>query len=121
MTEVRTGAAGAAAVADPVTTEVVRHALRSAAGQMKRVIMRTAFSLILYETLDFACGLYDRQVRLLAQAQTLPLFLGTLDACIHSAVEAVGGPDELEEGDVVIYNLPYGTGAHPNDAALVMP
>lgn len=107
--------------ADAVTTEVIRHALRSAAGQMKRVLMRTAFSLIIYETLDFACGLYDRNVRLLAQAQTLPLFLGTLDACITAAVDGVGGPGMLEDGDILIYNIPYGTGAHPNDAAFVMP
>ncbi len=109
------------AAADPVTTEVIRHALHSGAGQMRRVMIRTAFSPIIHEVIDFAVGLYDRHVRLLAQALTLPLKLGTLDACIHSSVQAVGGEEVLEEGDIILYNVPYNTGAHPQDIALVMP
>src|SRR5205823_3323306 len=49
------------------------------------------------------------------------LKLGTLDACIRNAVEAVGGESALEDGDVILYNVPYGTGAHPQDVALVAP
>lgn len=64
--------------ADPITTEVVRHALNSAANQMKRALVRTAFSPIIYEVLDFAVAIYDRDIRLLAQAPSLPLFMGTL-------------------------------------------
>ena len=114
-------AAARAADADPVTTEVIRHALRGGAGQMKRVLLRTAFSPIIYEVVDFAVGLYDEQARMLAQAPTLPLKLGTLDACVKNAVESVGGEDSLEDGDVILYNIPYGTGAHPQDIALVVP
>jgi N-methylhydantoinase B len=107
--------------ADPVTTEVIRHGLNSAAEQMKRTLIRTAFSPVIYEVLDFAVALYDRDVRLLAQAPSLPLFMGRLSFCVEAAVEAVGGDDALEPGDVVLYNVPYGTGSHPQDAALVMP
>ena len=88
---------------------------------MRRVLMRTAFSQLIYEVLDFACALFDREVRLLAQAPSLAMFLGTLDACINAAVDAVGGEETLVEGDILLYNLPYGTGSHPQDAALVMP
>ena len=107
--------------ADPITTEVIRHGLNSAAEQMKRALVRTAFSPVIYEVLDFAVAIYDRQVRLLAQAPALPLFMGTMSFCIEGAVEAVGGEDMLEPGDIVLYNVPYGTGSHPQDAALVMP
>jgi N-methylhydantoinase B len=107
--------------ADPVTTEVIRHGLNSAAEQMKRALIRTAFSPIIYEVLDFAVAIYDRQVRLLAQAPSLPIFMGTLNFCVQAAVEAVGGEDELAPGDVILYNVPYGTGSHPQDAAVVMP
>jgi len=41
--------------------------------------------------------------------------------CVEAAVEAVGGPQNLSEGDIVLYNKPYGTGSHPQDAAVVMP
>jgi N-methylhydantoinase B len=107
--------------ADPVTTEVIRHGLNSAAEQMKRALIRTAFSPVIYEVLDFAVAIYDRQVRLLAQAPSLPIFMGTLNFCVEAAVEAVGGVRTLEPGDVILYNVPYGTGSHPQDAAVVMP
>ena len=106
---------------DPVTTEIVRNSLNSAADQMKRALCRTAMSPVIYEVLDFAGAIYDDNLRLLAQAPSLPLFMGTLNFCIEEAVKGVGGVDNLFEGDVIIYNSPYGTGAHPQDAALVMP
>ncbi len=107
--------------ADPITTEVIRNALNSAANQMKRALIRTSFSLVIYEVLDFAVAIYDRQIRMLAQAPSLPFFMGTMNFCVEAAVEAVGGETALEPGDIVLYNFPYGTGSHPQDAAVVMP
>jgi N-methylhydantoinase B len=104
-----------------VATEVLRRALQSAAEQMKRAYVRTAFSPIIYEARDFATALYDRDVNLLAESSGLPLFMGTMSFCVRAAVDAVGGPDELEPGDIVLYNAPYGTGSHPQDLAVVMP
>src|SRR5581483_127165 len=115
------GFSAGAVDADPVTTEVIRHGLNSAAEQMKRALVRTAFSPVIYEVLDFAVAIYDRQVRLLAQAPSLPLFMGTMSFCVEAAVAAVGGEEALEPGDIVLYNYPYGTGSHPQDAAVVMP
>src|SRR3954449_696624 len=82
--------------ADPITAEVIRHGLNSAANQMKRALIRTAFSPIIYEVLDFAVAIYDTEIRLLAQAPSLPLFMGTMNFCVQAAVEAVGGVDVLE-------------------------
>ncbi|MGM5470159.1 hydantoinase B/oxoprolinase family protein [Flavobacteriaceae bacterium LMO-SS05] len=106
---------------DPIQTEIIRNALNSAANQMKQALCRTAFSPIIYEVLDFASAIYDKDVRLLSQAPSLPLFMGTLNFCVEAAVEGVGGIDNLFEGDIIIYNNPYGTGAHQPDVALVMP
>src|SRR5512142_2055243 len=94
--------------ADPITTEVVRHALNSAANQMKRALVRTAFSPVIYEVLDFAVAIYDREIRLLAQAPSLPMFMGTMSFCVDAAVSAVGGEGALEPGDIILYNYPYG-------------
>ena len=107
--------------ADPVTTEVVRNALNSAANQMKNALVRTAFTPIIYEAQDFAVALYDDQVRMLAQAPTLPAFMGTMNFCVIAAVNSIGGPDSLLPGDVIIYNQPYGTGSHAQDVAIVAP
>jgi N-methylhydantoinase B len=113
--------AGSAADADPVTTEVIRHGLNAAAEGIKRTLIRTAMSPIIYEVLDFAAVLYDRQMRLLAQAPSLPGFMGTMSFCVEGAVEEVGGEGELEPGDVILLNDPYKTGSHQQDAAVVMP
>ena len=121
VTRAGSGAGSGAVDADPITTEIVRHSLDSAANQMKRALVRTAFSPIIYEVLDFAVALYDRDLRLLAQAPSLPHFMGTLSFCIEAAVEASGGEDALGPGDVILYNWPYGTGSHQQDVAMVMP
>ena len=97
-------------------------ALNSAAEQMKRALIRTAFSPVIYEVLDFAAALYDRDVE-----HARP---GAGAAHVHghdellrraAAVEAVGGEEALEPGDIILYNVPYGTGSHPQDVAVVMP
>jgi N-methylhydantoinase B len=93
------GSASGLPDADPITTEVIRHGPDAAADQMRIVLRRTAFSSVIYEMTDFAAALYDTQLRLLAQAQALPVFLGTMSFCVESAVEKVGGPEALEPGD----------------------
>ena len=106
---------------DPITTEVIRHAMNSAANQMKRALIRTAFSPIIYEVLDFAVAIYDRDLRMLSQAQSLPLFMGTLNYAVDEAVKGVGGVDNLDPGDVLIYNWSFGTGSHAQDVAITIP
>ena len=81
---------------DPVTTQIIRNSLNSAAEQMKRALCRTAMSPIIYEVLDFAGAIYDNHMRLLAQAPSLPLFMGTLNFCIEEAVKGVGGEKNKE-------------------------
>ena len=107
--------------ADAITTQIVRNALNSAANQMKRVLIRTSFSPTIYESFDFAVAIYDRQIRMLAQAPTLPAFMGTMSFCVEAAVAGAGGEQAMEPGDVILYNLPFGTGSHAQDMAVVMP
>src|SRR5260221_1488783 len=107
--------------ADPVTTELIRNGLNSAANQMKRALIRTAFSPVIYEVLDFAVAIYDREVRMLAQAPSLPTFMGTMSFCVEAAVGAVGGEGALQPGDIILYNVPHGTGSPPPGAPVVNP
>jgi N-methylhydantoinase B len=115
------GASHGQADADPVATEVLRHALNSAADQMRIALCRTAFSAVIYDMLDFAVGLFDSEVRMLAQAPCLPMFMGNLSFLVDSAVANAGGVDALEPGDILIYNIPYGVGGHAQDVGWVMP
>lgn len=112
---------GRAELIDATTVEIVRQSLYSAANQMKRALMRTAFSAIIFDAHDFAVAIYDSQFRLLAQSPTIPAFMGTLGFCVEAAVKGVGGEKELDPGDILIYNVPYGSGSHAQDLAVVAP
>lgn len=109
------------APADPITAEVVRHALQSGAEQMQVALCRTAYSNNIYEVFDLACGLYDRQIRLLAQSRGLPLFLGTLGFVIESTLAVIGGEEVLEPGDVLINTYAFHTGSHCQDVTMIQP
>ena len=107
---------------DPITTEVVRRALLSVAGQMRTALLRAAFSVVLHEGLDFCCVLYDTKIRLLAQSpKSMPTWVGKMDFCIELTVDAVGGPGALEDGDILFSTYGYHIGSHPQDAAVIMP
>ena len=92
---------------DPITFAVVRNALTSATHEMYGVFKRTAMLPILYEFNDFGMSLFDHRLNLLADAPGLPIFSGSLGVCIEGTIEAVGGWDELEPGDILVNNYPY--------------
>jgi len=105
---------------DPVTVEVIRYELVSAAEEIKKVFKRTTTLAVLYEINDFGISLYDKRLRLIADAPGLPLFSGTLDYCVQACLRILG-EDGLEEGDAVILNYPFDTGSQTIDVAVVSP
>ena len=56
---------------DAATVEVVRSYLASAAEEMRRTLIRTAFNPVIYEVLDFGISLYSRDLDLVAEAPGL--------------------------------------------------
>jgi len=105
---------------DPVTVEIIRNALTSAADDMNATLIRSAYSPILYEGGDCVVALLDRQHQVLGQSAGLPLFLGNLETC-SKAVEERFGADVWEEGDVWILNDSYLGGTHLNDVTIFAP
>jgi N-methylhydantoinase B len=105
---------------DGATVEVVRSYLASAVEQARRTLVRTAFNPVIYEVLDFGVSLYDRQLRLIAEAPGITHFLGANDYAIVKGVEYVGA-HTLRPGDVVMLNYPYWNSAHTYDAMLFAP
>ena len=56
---------------DAATTQVIRSYLLSAAQEMRRTLVRTAFNPVIYEVLDFGISLYDDDLELIADAPGL--------------------------------------------------
>lgn len=107
--------------ADLVKTEVIRHSLISSAELMRITLARTAYSSVIYEAIDYCCAIYDRNIRLLAQGKSLPLWLGTMHFCVEAAVRNVGGEEALQPGDILLHTGAYETGSHAQDLCIVVP
>jgi N-methylhydantoinase B len=105
---------------DGATVEVVRSYLFSAAEEMRRTLIRTAFNPVIYEVLDFGISIYNRKLELVAEAPSLTFFLGANDYAIRKGVEYLG-EENLEPGDIVILNYPYWSAAHTLDVTLFAP
>lgn len=105
---------------DPATVEVVRNYLTSAATEMQRTLIRTAYNTIIYEILDFGISMYDADKNLIADSPGLPVFLGANDHGLKRAVEHVG-EENIDPGDILLCNYPYWSGTHTLDVLLFRP
>src|SRR6266545_2604075 len=106
---------------DPITVEVIRAALNSAAHRMRGTLIKTAYNHIISESLDFGCAIFDPDVQMIAQGIGLPVFQGHLGFPIEATIQD-RGIDAFREGDIFIHNDPYaGNGNHLNDVAMTAP
>ncbi|UCB44550.1 MAG: hydantoinase B/oxoprolinase family protein, partial [Spirochaetota bacterium] len=106
---------------DPFTVEIIRDQLIAAAEESFITLGRSSQSPIIYEVLDYACAITDSEGNLIAQANGVPGFLGTLTFAVKSALEKHPA-DSLKAGDTIITNDPYaGGGNHLSDVALIAP
>ena len=105
---------------DSTTMGVIHSYLGSAAEEMRRTLIRTAFSPVIYEVLDFGISIYSEDLDLIADAPSLAFFLGANDYAIRKGVEYIGR-DNFEPGDIAALNYPYWSSAHAADVALLSP
>ena len=106
---------------DPVTIEVIRNRLIAASRDIRRTIEHAAYSPILYEVVDFSCGVLDSEANLLAETPGLPIFLANLGYAVKSTYDTIGRGN-LRPGDVILCNDPYnGGGTHCPDLVTLCP
>ncbi len=105
---------------DPITLEVVKNALASTADEMALVVMRSAYSPVVRDTMDYSTALCDRRGRVVAQGLTLAVQLGTFPTVMAYVLEEFG--NSAAPGDVYIANDPYGCGGqHLPDLYVIKP
>jgi N-methylhydantoinase B len=107
---------------DPVTAEVIKSALVYASEEMGIAVRNSAYSPNIKERLDHSCALFDCKARLIAQAEHIPVHLGSLPWGLRRMIETIereyGG---MREGEMWVANDPYVTGTHLNDVTVVRP
>ncbi|MBI3763614.1 MAG: hydantoinase B/oxoprolinase family protein [Chloroflexi bacterium] len=105
---------------DPFTLEIIACQLRAAASEMFVAVGRASQSPIIYEVLDYACGITDARGQLVAEAEGIPGFIGVLGDAAQAILDKYS--DDLRPGDIFITNDPYGGGgSHLSDVALIAP
>ncbi len=107
------------AIADPITTEVVRNFVISCAKDMNAALWRSAFSAIIYEGRDSAVALLDEKGNMLGQSTGVPLFVGAIDACVKLVLDRYG--EDIHPGDIFILNDSYLQGTHLHDVTAIGP
>jgi N-methylhydantoinase B len=105
---------------DPITLEVIRNALASTADEMALIVMRSAYSPVVRDIMDYSTALCDAKGRVIAQGLTLPIQLCSFPRIMGFVRERYG--DTLKAGDVLIANDPYGSGGqHLPDIYILKP
>ncbi|MDP8969293.1 MAG: hydantoinase B/oxoprolinase family protein, partial [Actinomycetota bacterium] len=99
-----------------VELEVVRHALAGVADEMGVALRRAAYSPNIKERADCSAALFDPDAQMVAQAEHIPVHLGSMPASVAAALEAFG---ELRPGMQVAVNDPYAGGTHLPDLTIV--
>lgn len=107
---------------DPTTVEIIRNSLVYASEEMGIALRNSSYSPNIRERMDHSAAIFDNEGRLLAQAEHIPVHLGslpwglgkTLDYC-HK--ERIG----LEPFSMLMVNNPYIAGTHLNDVTVIRP
>ena len=106
---------------DPVTTEIIARHVISTAEEMGAVLMRTAFSPNIKERHDCSTAIFNAKGEGVAQAEHVPIHLGSMIGAVESIKQRVGESD-IAPGDMFIANDPYnGGGSHLPDLNLIAP
>jgi len=103
-------------VFDAITLEVLKNGLEATAQEMGAVLKLTSFSPNIKERMDASCAIFDARAQLIAQAEHVPVHLGSMLRAVGPTVAAVG---TLDPGDVVVVNDPFIGGAHLPDITLL--
>ena len=101
-----------------ITQEIINGKLLATVDEMAIVLARTIMSPVVYEVLDFACGICDARGELIAQTNGITIFTGTFPRQVQiiSAVRLRDAP-----GDTFLTNDPFEGGTHACDFAIIRP
>jgi len=106
---------------DTVTLEVIWNRFLSVANEQQDALIRTAFSTIVRESQDLACGLFDTKGRMIAQSISgTPGHINAMATSMKHFLAAFP-PDKLASGDVLITNDPWMTAGQINDITITTP
>lgn len=105
---------------DPVTLNIVGHALISVAEEMSLALIRSSYSTIVREAKDCSTAILDAEGNIVAQAETIPMHLNSISSAFRGCAQ-IHKINELRANEVLITNDPYKGGQHLPDIFLFTP
>ena len=105
---------------DVVTLTVINNALVNICREMGTAMMRTSYSPIFNEALDFSCVIFTPRGEMIGQAEFCPTMIGSAQYAVKWTIEELG-LDSFEPGDVVIHNDPYRGQCHMPEHMVLKP
>ena len=106
---------------DPITFEVMNNALVGVAEQMAATILRTAYSTVIREMLDYSTAVFDTKGRIIAQSCRVPVHLNSMSRSLSTTLAESFPLEEWNPGDIIVTNDPYRGGQHLPDVQTFMP
>jgi N-methylhydantoinase B len=107
--------------ADPITQKVVNSALQGVAEQMAATILRTSYSTVVREMLDYSTAVFDPAGRILAQSCRIPIHLNSMSRSLRSTLERAIPIEQWRPGDIIVTNDPFLGGQHIPDVQTFSP
>ena len=106
---------------DGVQLSLFSHRLSAICDEMGSILRRAAFSPNIKDRMDFSCAIFDASSRLIAQAEAIPVHLGSMGFVAKPILERY--KDKWKPGDAIIVNSPRAEfgGTHLPDITLVSP
>ena len=105
---------------DPISRDVFQQQLVGIAEEMSMSLRRAAFSSIIWDMYDYACGLFSPDGEMIAQAKTIPAQLGIMSTALDHMVRAIPR-ESWKPGDVLVCNDPFRGCTHTMDIVLFSP
>src|SRR5467141_4730455 len=107
---------------DSTAVEIIRNSLVYASEEMGIALRNSAYSPNIRERMDHSAAIFDDEARLLAQAEHIPVHLGSLPWGLVKSIEYCDREGiELEDSSMIIVNNPYIAGTHLNDVTVIRP
>ncbi len=99
------------AAPDMVMMNILDSTMVSICREMGILLMKTSYSTIFNEGLDFTCALADAKGDMIACAEFCPTMIGGMPLLIKTCFQEIPHED-IEPGDVILHNDPYRGGLH---------
>ncbi len=106
---------------DSITLEILWNRLLSVCNEQQVTLMRTAFSTIVRESQDLACGAFDARGFMIAQSlMGTPGHINAMATGVKHFLDAYPA-SVLKPGDVLVTNDPWQTAGQINDLTVLTP